>query len=69
MGESGVNRSAAYFHGGERVQYFDSTLKRLKVWVLVRKHAESPLGDTEANAGMNVLLCGLEPSITGSLWD
>ena len=62
-----MDSSAADFHGSDRVQDPDSTLKRLEIRVLVREHAESALVDAKTNARMDVLFCGLEPSITGSL--
>jgi len=64
-----VDSSAPDFHGGDRVQHPDSSLERLEVRVLVREHAKSALVDAKADTGMNVLLCGLEPSITGGLSD
>ena len=64
-----MNSSAADFHSSDRVQDFDSTLERLKIRVFIREHAESALADAKANARVNVLFCGLEPSITGSLGD
>lgn len=67
MGKSSVDSGTANFHGGDRVQDFDSTLERLKIWVLIREHAKSALGDTKADTRMDVLFCGLEPSIAGSL--
>ena len=67
MCKGSVNGSTADFHGSNRVQDLDSTLERLKVRILVWKHAKSAMVDAEANARMNVLFRGLEPSITGSL--
>ena len=67
MSEGSVNCSTADFHGSDRVQDPDGTLKRLEVRVLVRKHAKSALVDAKANTRMDVLLRGLEPSIAGSL--
>jgi hypothetical protein len=67
MSEGSVNCSAADFHGGDRVQDPDSTLERLEVRVLIREHSESALVNTKADTRMNVLLCGLEPSITRRL--
>ena len=64
-----MNCSAANLHGGNRVQYPDSTLKWLEIRILVRKYAKSALVDAKANTGMNVLFCRLEPSITRSLCD
>ena len=64
-----MNGSAANFHGGDRVEDPDGPLKRLEIWVLIREHSESSLVDAKTNARMNVLLCGLEPSITGGLYD
>jgi len=69
MCEGSVNGSAPDFHGGDGVQHPDSTLERLEVWVLVREHAKSALVDAKADARMNVLLSGLEPSITRGLSD
>lgn len=69
MCEGSVNGSTADFHGSNRVQDLDSTLKRLEVRILVWKYAKSAMVDAEANARMNVLFRGLEPSITGSLRD
>lgn len=63
-----MNSSAANFYGSDGVQNPDSTLKRLEIGVLVREHAESALVDAKTNTRMNILFCGLEPSITGSLW-
>lgn len=69
MSKGCVNRGTANFDCSNRVQYPDGTLKRLEVWILVRKYAESAIVDAEADTRMNVLLSGLEPSIRGSLWD
>ena len=69
MGEGSMNGSAADFHSGDGVQDFDSTLERLKIWVLIRKNPESPLADAKANARVNILFCGFEPSIARSLSD
>jgi hypothetical protein len=67
MGEGSVDGSTADFYSGDRVQDFDSALERLKIWVLVREYTKPALVDTKADARMDVLFCGLEPSITGSL--
>ena len=59
-----MNGSAADFHGSDRVQDLDNMLKRFEIRVLVREYSESPLVDAKTNTRMDVLLCGLEPSIT-----
>lgn len=64
-----MNGSAPDFHCGDGVQHPDSTLERLEVRVLVREHAKSALVDAKADARMDVLLRGLEPSITRGLSD
>lgn len=62
-----MNCGAADLHGGDRVQDLDSTLEWLEIRVLIREHTESALVDTKADTRMNVLFCGLEPSITRGL--
>ena len=62
-----MNSGAADLHGSDGIQDPNGTLKRLEIRILVREHAESALVDAKTNTGMNVLFCGLEPSITGSL--
>ena len=64
-----MNRGAANFDCSNGIQYPDGTFERLEVWVLVRKHAESAIVDAKTDTRMNVLLCGLEPSVRGSLLD
>ena len=65
--EGGVNGDASDFHGGGRVQDLDGTFKRLEVRVLIGEHAKTSLVDAKANTRVDVLFCGLEPSITGGL--
>jgi len=62
-----VNGSTPDFDSGDGVQHPDSTLERLEVRVLVRENAKSALVDAKADARMNVLFRGLEPSITRGL--
>ena len=64
-----MNGGTPDFHSGDGVQHPDGTLERLEVRVLVREHAKSALVDAKADARMNVLLRGLEPSIARGLSD
>ena len=62
-----MNGNTADFDGGGRIQHLDNTFKRLEVGVPIWEHAKCALVNAKANARVNVLFCGLEPSITGSL--
>ncbi len=64
-----MHRCAAYLDRADRVQCADRRLERFQVTVLVGEHAELrclPVRagrDTQADAGMDVLLAGLEPRV------
>lgn len=50
--------------GDDGVEDADSGLEGLEVAVLIGEDAEVVVGNAEADAGVNVLLGGLEPCVT-----
>jgi hypothetical protein len=65
--EGDVNGGAAHFDGDDGIEDTHGGLKGLQEAVLVREHAVLPGLDTKADACMDVLCGGLEPSVTLSL--
>ena len=53
-----------YLDSNNRVENTDRLLEGLKMRILVREYAEEAIVDTKAEAGVDVLFRGLEPSIT-----
>ena len=64
-----MDSRAAHLDGDDGVEGADRGLEGLEVAVLVREHAEVARVDTQADTGVDILLRGLEPGVTLSLFD
>ena len=52
-----------------RIRTHACAFERLEVWVIIREHAESAIVGAETDTRLDVLCCGVEPSIKGCLRD